>query len=132
MLQAWAYLTHVNGFYWELNWKLQTEFTSPQNLVAHDLIQHIMVNGLRQPEVPFFPFRYIYIWCAFCSSWLFMYYIIIRTVNESIKAIRSHQKNRSKTLNLIHFQMEGRLRHARGPALFVPLHKILFYPPYQN
>ena len=62
MLQAWAfknyfsplrtYLTHVNDFYWEPNWKLQAEFMTPQNLVAHDLIQHITVNGLRHAGGP--------------------------------------------------------------------------------
>ena len=38
--------------YWELNWKLQAEFITPQNLVAHDLIQHITVNGLRHAGGP--------------------------------------------------------------------------------
>ena len=34
------YLTHVKDFYWELNWKVTAELTTPQILVVHDLIQH--------------------------------------------------------------------------------------------
>ena len=38
--------------YWELNWKLQAELIAPHNLVAHDLIQHIMEKGLRHAGGP--------------------------------------------------------------------------------
>ena len=45
----------MNDFYWELNWKSQAEFTTPRNLVAHDLIQHITEHGLRHARGPIQP-----------------------------------------------------------------------------
>ena len=39
----------------DLSWKLQAKFTTPQDVVAHDRIQHITVNGLRHASGPVLP-----------------------------------------------------------------------------
>ena len=45
----------IADYYWELILEVTVEFTTPQILVAHDLIQLITVNGLRHAGGPVLP-----------------------------------------------------------------------------